>query len=115
MIETAQAGLESVARLIPKISYKPGWSLRLGGPGNRFLCIFAQTPDSLSPARTRTTQHMFEVPPVLADPVRWVLDSLLMAERHEACEFYRVGDERPFWPNHQDEGSPYTIEDRRAT
>ena len=31
----------------------------------------------------------------------------LQAELHEAGEFFELGGHRPFFPNHQDEGSPY--------
>lgn len=99
---------------VASIAYKPGWRFRVGGPGNRFLCVFAETPDSLHPDRLRTTQHMFELPPT-DDPkerARWLLGVLLLAERHESCEFLEVDGRRPFWPNHQDEGSPYELVER---
>lgn len=91
------------------LAYKPGWRFRIGGPGNRFLCVTATTLDSLSPDRERSTQHMFEIPCGLGrrDFARWVFDRLLDAERHEAAEFFQFEGNRPFWPNHQDEGSPY--------
>lgn len=94
---------------VDRLSYKPGWRFKRGGPGGRFLCVFATTPDSLHPARERTTQHMFEIPDGLDDRgfCRWVFDCLLQAERHEAAEFFQVDGVRPFWPNHQDEGDPY--------
>lgn len=95
------------------LAYKPGWSFRRGGPGNRYLCISARTPDSQHPDRERVTQHMFEVPDQLADPVRWVFDQLLLCELHEAGEFYRVAGDAPFYPHHQGDGSPYELVDRR--
>jgi hypothetical protein len=52
----------------------------------------------------------FEIPDDVADVAgfhRWLFSRLLDAERHEAAEFYRVAGQAPFWPNHQDEGSPY--------
>lgn len=101
------------ARLVAAISYKPGWRFRVGGPLNRFLCVFATTPDSLCPERERTTQHMFELPDLDGRGFyRWVFDRLLEAEQHEAGEFFRVGALRPFFPNHQDEGSPYELVER---
>ncbi len=99
---------------VASITYKPGWRFRVGGPGNRFLCVFAETPDSLRPDRLRTTQHMFELPDETDERVlaRWLLDCLLKTEQHEACEFLSLGGRRPFWPNHQDEGSPYDLVER---
>lgn len=102
----------SPSALVESLAYKPGWTFKLGGPGNRYLCIFAKTPDSNNPSRERTTQHMFEIPDT-GDMVRWVFDCLLLCEQHEVGEFFRVGGDRPFFPYHQGEGSPYDIVDRR--
>jgi hypothetical protein len=98
------------ARQVASLTYKPGWAFKIGGPLNRYVCVFATTPDSLQPGRQRCTQHMFEIPDDVADVAgfhRWLFSRLLDAERHEAAEFYRVAGQAPFWPNHQDEGSPY--------
>ena len=107
--------MAGLAGLVATLAYKPGWTFKLGGPGNRFLCVFARTPDSLSPGRERTTQHMFEIPDDVVgrnEFARWVLGCLLQAERHEACEFFAVDGFRPFWPHHQDEGDPYALVER---
>lgn len=94
---------------VAAITYKPGWVFKIGGPLGRYLCIHATTEDSLRPGARRTTQHMFEIPDELDGPDfhRWVFARVLDAERHEAAEFYRVAGQAPFWPHHQDEGSPY--------
>jgi hypothetical protein len=93
---------------LPPLGYKPGWRFRLGGPGNRFLCVFARTPDSLAPERERITQHMREIPDGMDDRefARWVRDFLLDVERHECCEFLQVDGRRPFFPGHGDD-DPY--------
>ena len=106
------AGPSGPAR-IANLRYKPGWSFRVGGPRNRFLCIFALTPDAHHPERNRTTQHMFEMPDTVTE--RWAFDQILLAELHEAGEFFQDGGRRPFYPNHQDEGSPYELVDRSAS
>ena len=97
--------------LVARLAYKPGWALKLAGPLGRYLCVYATCPDSTDPRRLRTTQHQFEIPDeVLVDErafARWALEALMRAERHEACEFFRFDGRRPFFPNHQDEGSPY--------
>jgi len=100
--------------VVASLSYKPGWTFKLGGPKARYLCVFATTSDSNNPARERTTQHMFEVPEVEgpADQLRWIFARLLDVERHEAAEFFAVSGHRPFYPNHQDEGSPYAHVER---
>lgn len=102
--------LELLRGFVARLAYRPGWRFKLGGPLNRFICVHALCPDSLNPSRTRITQHMFEVPDGLADErslAHWIFDRLLDVERHEAAEFFEVGGLRPFFPNHQDEGSPY--------
>ena len=102
---------------VAALTYKPGWRFRLGGPLNRYLCVFATTTDSSDTSRERCTQHMFEIPAGLNGPAffRWAFDRLLDCERHEAAEFFRVNGHAPFYPNHQDEGSPYAHVERSIT
>lgn len=100
---------------VSRLSYKPGWVFKVAGPENRFLCIFATTPDSGQPERTRCTQHMFRLPEPVPEHralMRWVFDCLLLCELHEAGEFFRVDGFAPFFPHHQDEGSPYELVER---
>lgn len=102
------------APLVAGITYKPGWAFKVGGPLGRYLCVHATTPDSNHPSRERTTQHMFELPDATTarEFYRWVFDRLLLAELHEAGEFFTVNGHRPYFPNHQDEGSPYELVER---
>ena len=99
---------------LPALSYKPGWSFKVAGPGGRFLCVFATTPDSNNPTVDRCTQHQFEIPAGVDGRALagWVFDRLLECEAHEAGEFFRWGSVRPFMPNHGDEGSPYVRVER---
>lgn len=111
----ASAVVSPAAALVASLSYKPGWKFKLGGPLNRYLCVFATTPDSLAPERTRCTQHMFELPaPVMErrEFARWAFACLLKAEMHELGEFLAVDGFRPFFPHHQDEGDPYVWVER---
>lgn len=104
--------------LVGRLTYKPGWRFRIGGPLNRYLCVFATTPDSGTPQRSRCTQHMFEMPVCFDDEpaaARWVFGCVLQAELHEAGEFFAVDDFRPHYPHHEDEGSPYELVDRWET
>lgn len=103
------------APFVATLTYKPGWSFKIGGPNRSMLCVFATTADSLHPERQRTTQHQFVLPALpctVAEFTRWVLARLLQAEQHEACEFLAVGGFRPFFPHHQEEGSPYELVER---
>lgn len=96
------------ARFVDSLSYKPGWRFRIGGPHNSMLCVYALTSDSSIPTRERVTQHQFTIPDLDYHGLcRWVRDRLLDIERHECCEFLTIYGHRPFYPNHQDEGSPY--------
>jgi len=99
---------------LPAVSYKPGWSFKIAGPEGRFLCVFATTTDSADHSRTRCTQHQFEMPVGLDERqfIRWMFDRLLLCELHEAGEFFAVGGRRPFFPHHEDEGSPYELVER---
>lgn len=100
----------TLGQLVAALAYKPGWKFKLAGPGGRYLCVFATCPDSLG-GGLRTTQHQFEIPAgVESDPrefARWAFAQLLEAEWHESAESFQFCGGRPFWPNHQDEGSPY--------
>lgn len=101
---------DSLARFVDSLSYKPGWRFKLAGPLNQYLCVYSLTADSTAPTVDRVTQHQFKFPDPLPDHralCRWVRDRLLDVERHETCEFLVIGGTRPFYPNHQDEGSPY--------
>lgn len=103
---------------VSRLAYKPGWTFKRGGPLGRYLCVFAYTPDSGAPERNRRTQHMFNIPEDLDDDhaaARWVFECLLLVELHEAGEFFAVDGQRPFFPHHQDEGSPYELVDRWET
>lgn len=108
MSATASASGE-LGALVAALEYKPGWSFKIAGPLNAYLCVFANTPDSCRPDTDRTTQHMFPIPQGVGGRalVRWVFECLLLAEQHECGEFFTVGGRRPFYPHHNDEGSPY--------
>lgn len=115
MTISAAAVVTDAAALVATISYKPGWRFKVAGPSGSMLCVYAETADSLHPERMRLTQHQFTLPPLpctVAVFAAWVLERLLQVEQHEACEFFAVGGFRPFFPNHQDEGSPYVRVER---
>ncbi len=103
---------------VASLTYKPGWTFKVGGPDGRYMCVFARTPNSLDPGCERTTQHMFELPEGPITPAafsRWAFWNLLRVEFHETSEFLQLDGFRPFWPHHQDEGDPYALVDRWET
>lgn len=98
-----------------QLRYRPGWRFRPGGPDRAMLCVHAVTQDSLQPQHERRTIHMWDVPAVCHDDqrafCRWVFERLLDVERHEAAEWFGVGELRPYWPAHGD-GDPYEHRER---
>ena len=104
----------SPALVVGRLAYKPGWTFKIGGPLGRFLCVRAVTVNSSDHSGTRATGHMYELPDPMPerDFLRWVFSCLLLAEQHEAGEFFSVDGFAPFYPNHQDEGSPYELVER---
>ncbi len=82
--------------------------------GPLFLVICAAAGDSSGSGRTLIFEHRFCVPP--EDPSfpwrRWLLDRILDVERHETCEWFQVGDDRPFYPGHGPDASLYAITER---
>ena len=52
---------------------------------------------------------------------RWIFEQILLVERHEAMEFFQVGDDKPFAPSHGFGQDPYLVreigteEDRRMS
>lgn len=90
-------------RVIAATTYKTGWTIRTGGPGNNMLCVYATTPDSNQPGTLRTTQHMWPLPTGLdhRDACRWLHARIVDAERHEVGEFLTIDGRRPFYPGHQ--------------
>jgi hypothetical protein len=40
---------------------------------------------------------------------QWLLDQILLVERHEACEFFRIKGERIYAPHHGPGNDPYIV------
>ena len=56
--------------------------------------------------------HYFPVPPAAYDVRswrRWLLEQVLLVERHEACEFFQLAGDRPYAPSHGPGNDPYLI------
>jgi len=122
---------EILESLVYNLAYRPGWILKLKdidrGQGSEGLTFIVTTVGydtyNLDRGETYRVNHYFPVPPAAYNErawKRWLLEQLLLVERHEACEFFQIGDDRPFAPNHGPGNDPYTIveystdEDRRT-
>jgi len=120
-----------LASLVDELTYRPNWSCKLKdldrGQGSEGLTFIVTTVgyDTYNVDRGEhyRVNHYFPVPPAAYDErswKRWLLEQLILVETHEACEFFQIGDERPFAPNHGPGRNPYDIveystdEDRRT-
>lgn len=124
-----------LVKLVERLVYKPGWSFRLHdfldrgqGSVGTTLVINIITPNSYRPSEKISVNHYMLVPPASYDRrswQRWLLDQVLLVERHEAMEFFTLvtrGDfvmtdgtksdeyrEKPYAPSHGPGNDPYMI------
>jgi hypothetical protein len=109
---------EPLRYLVDRLSYKDGWDFSLAdadrGQGSKGLTLVIRLtgPDSYHPERTISVLHYMIVPPAAYDGrawQRWLLEQILLVERHEACEFFQISGEHRYAPNHGPGRDPYTI------
>ena len=121
MTRNRQAGPDDaaaiLAALIPRITYKH-WTLTLTecdrGQGSQGLTLIlqAEVPDSLHDGQTVTFAHLMPVPPAAYNEAawrRWVLEQIILVEKHETLEHYKVDGDAPFFPCHGPGRDPYAI------
>ena len=96
----------ALAELVDELDYK-GWDVYLQvedrGQGSKglTLSIIREGPDTYSPDKIIRVRHLMPVPPAAFNRSswqRWLFDQFLLVERHEAAEFFIVGEDRPFGP-----------------
>jgi hypothetical protein len=76
------------------------------------LDIICNATDSYAPEHVRRTRHRFIVPAATYDErawTRWVFDRVIEIEVHEACEFFKVNNVRPYAPTHGAGRNPYVV------
>jgi hypothetical protein len=110
----------ALAELVDQLSYK-GWQVFLAdnldrGQGSKglTLVITREGPDTYHPERVIAVNHYMPVPPAAFNAGswrRWLLEQFLLVERHECAEYFKIGGERVFRPNHGNGEDPYTIHD----
>lgn len=112
-----QESVDILRDLVPRISYKQGWTFRLEeidrgqGCGGLTLLIGATVPNSVGQG-TVPILHLMPVMPAAYDRetwVRWILDQILLVERHEAMEFFRVDGDAPYFSEHAPGRDPYVV------
>jgi hypothetical protein len=107
--------------LVRDLEYKRGWEFELHagldrgqGSAGTTLIITITTPNSYAPDQTRRVAHYMLVPPAAYDARswrRWLLEQILLVERHEACEFFTIAGEKPYAPHHGPGNDPYIVFD----
>ena len=110
--------------LVSQLSYK-NWSFQLvddmdRGRGCRgtTLVIKHVTQDTYGTMGKVELTHFVAVPAVFYNRQswqRWLLDQVLRTEQHETCEFFKIGDERPFAPTHAPGWDPCEIRETVAS
>ena len=96
-----------------------GWAFRLedcgrhAGAAGLTLIVSVRTTDSLNPAEPYTVTHYLWVPPESYDRAawaRWLLEQVLLVDRHEIMEGFAIDGHRIFAPGHGGGHSPYYVD-----
>jgi hypothetical protein len=104
--------------LVARLRYKPAWTFSLEdvdrgqGSSGLTLSIYIAGPDTDDHSRTVRVVHYMPVPPAAFNERswrRWLFEQILLVERHEAAEWYRIDGEQPFRPLHGPGHDPYMI------
>jgi len=107
-----------LADLVKHLTYKPGWEFRLEdvdrgqGCSGTTLLISAKVPDSWNPTETIGFLHLMPVPAAAYNRqswTRWLIEQILLVERHEALEFFKINGEPPYFPSHAPGWHPYDL------
>lgn len=107
-----------LAALVPRITYKPGWTFQLQeidrgqGCQGLTLLIGATLVDSSNPGAMVGVLHLMPVAPAAYDEASWVgwlFEQIQLVEQHEALEFFQVDGEAPLFPGHGPGRNPYGV------
>ncbi|AKF15207.1 hypothetical protein SEA_SHEDLOCKHOLMES_30 [Mycobacterium phage ShedlockHolmes] len=109
---------DQLAAIVAAARYKPGWTFTLVDAqfndwSGLTLVIQTVEPDALAPDRTTPIAFPFSVPAEVHDEAgwqAWLFDRIGDAERHERGEWFRVGDSRPYAPQHVPVADGYRAE-----
>jgi hypothetical protein len=110
--------------LVQRTTYRPGWVVYLadevrdpadthsGESRGLTLSIITSTINSYPPHDPLRVRHLFAVPAATynrASWQRWLFECFAQVELHECMEFFTVGAEKPFAPNHGPGWNPYLV------
>lgn len=114
-----QMNADRLHRMLGRLTYREGWSFSIVAHAGwtRGLQIRLNVPDSNTPrgggmSVQLLVDHQFQVPyfPMGDDEIeRWLLDCILLVERHEACENFRLDGVAPYYPEHGHGADPYRL------
>ena len=86
--------LVDLARILRRITYKPGWTVELYGGDYEgpWVDIRFECPDAYQPDQTTSIRVRSPVPPTFtdADFVEWLLWRIRRVEDHECREWFKV-------------------------
>lgn len=108
--------------LVKNCQYRPGWRIRLQhtdrGQGSEGLTLIITTCgyDTYNPddGQNYRVNHFMPVPPAAYDYRswrRWLFEQFVLVERHEAMEFFKIGQRRPYAPHHGPGNDCYNVFD----
>jgi len=104
--------LEQLQGVLDRVTYREGWRFGLEDHGLFWaLGIQVDEVDSTDGRSRAAPWHHRPIPRedrTVEEWERWVLDQVILAEQHEACEFFRVDGVQVYLPDHR--GDPYEIE-----
>jgi hypothetical protein len=121
---------QALADLVARCSYRPGWLLALedtlrdgeshdGEAVGLTLVVTTLGFDTYNPDRGQhyRVNHYFPVPAATYNERSWqwwLFERLLLVERHEAMEFFVIGEARPYAPMHGPGNDPYLVTVERS-
>ena len=122
---------DALYEVVQQLHLQPGYTAELlddydRGQGSKglTLCISVMCEDAYNTQVLRTVLHLFIVPAAAYDYRswrRWVFQRYLDVLTHEAMEWFLVGTDRPYAPNHGPGRDPYVVhevgtdQDRRTS
>ncbi len=111
----------ALVKLVHDLKYRDNWHFSLKhldrgqGSVGLTLIIHIETVDTYHHENPIRINHYMLVPSASYNEAswrRWLLDQILLVERHEACEFFQIDGQRPYAPHHGFGEDPYIIWDR---
>jgi hypothetical protein len=113
---------EKLEALVDRLEYRR-WQFALidldRDQGSQGLTLRITTTgfDSYHPERGETyrVNHFMPVPPAAYNEQswrRWLFEQVLLVERHECCEFFKIDGKRQYAPHHGPGHDPYVVFER---